>query len=241
VKSSFRLIPVSFSIDMTILVFAPHADDEVLGVGGTIARHAADGENIILAVLTGSGDGDHPIWPKSLWEVIRHECIESSKILGIEEVIFENLPAACLDSTASWQINKAIECILQKVQPCTVYVPFFHDLHKDHAAIAYGVHVATRSYLKSASSIQKILAYETLSETHVAPPYPGFAFQPNVFVNIDATIDLKIRAMKAYESQLQPDGLPRSLSTIQALATFRGANIATSAAEAFMLIGDYWR
>lgn len=226
---------------MTVLVFAPHADDEVLGVGGTIARHVADGENVILAVLTGSGDGDHPIWPKSLWDKIHHECMNSSRILGIEEVIFENLPAACLDSTASWKINQAVENILQKVQPSVVYVPFFHDLHKDHAAIAYGAHVSTRSYLKSASSIRKILAYETLSETHVSPPYPTNAFQPNVFINIEATIDVKIEAMKAYGSQLQPDGFPRSLATIRALATLRGSNIASPAAEAFMLIGDYFR
>ncbi len=226
---------------MSVLVFAPHADDEVLGVGGTIARHVADGDNVILSVLTGSGDGDHPIWPNSLWDKIRDECLNSSEILGIHDVIFENLPAACLDFTASWKINKVVENILRRVQPSVVYVPFFYDLHKDHSAIAYGAHVATRSYLKSASSIRKILAYETLSETHVVPPYPINAFLPNVFVNIESTIDLKIEAMKAYGSQLQPDGLPRSLATIRALATLRGSNIATSAAEAFMLIGDYSR
>ena len=226
---------------MTVLVFAPHADDEVLGVGGTIARHVADGDNVILAVLTGSGDTEHPIWPKSLWDKIHHECKKSSEILGIQEVIFENLPAACLDATAGWKINKVVQNILVRVQPSVVYVPFFYDLHKDHASIAYGVHVATRSYLLSASSIQKILAYETLSETHVVPPYPINAFLPNVFVNIESTIDVKIKAMKAYESQLQADGLPRSLATIRALATLRGSNIATSAAEAFMLIGDYSR
>ena len=223
------------------MVFAPHADDEVLGVGGTIARHVADGEHVILAVLTGSGDGDHPIWPNALWDEIHRECANSSKILGIQEVIFENLPAACLDFTAGWKINKVVEDILQKAEPSVVYIPFLHDLHKDHAAIAYAAHVATRSYLKSASSIRRILAYETLSETHVVPPYYANPFCPNVFVNIESTIDLKIEAMKAYRSQLQPDGFPRSLAAIRALATMRGSNIASSAAEAFMLIGDYSR
>lgn len=220
---------------------APHADDEVLGVGGTIARHVADGENVILAVLTGSGDLDHPIWPKSLWVKIRDECMKASRILGIKEVIFENLPAACLDFTPCWKINTTVENILARVQPSVVYLPFFFDLHKDHSAIAYAAHVATRSYLKSASSIRKILAYETLSETHIVPPYPANAFVPNVFVNIESTFDMKIEAMKAYRSQLQPDGYPRSLATIRALATLRGSNIASSAAEAFMLIGDYCR
>ena len=226
---------------MTVLVFAPHADDEVLGVGGTIARHVDDGENVTLAVLTGSGELDHPIWPKSLWVKIREECMNASRILGIHEVIFENLPAACLDFTPSWKINKVVESILHSVQPSVVYVPYLFDLHKDHSAIAYAVHVASRSYLKSASSIRKILAYETLSETHVVPPFSTHAFVPNVFVNIESTFDMKIEAMKAYRSQLQPDGYPRSLATIRALAALRGSNITSSAAEAFMLIGEYCR
>ena len=201
---------------MTILVFAPHADDEVLGVGGTIARHVADGDEVVLAVLTGSGDDIHPLWPESLWEAIRRECINSSKILGISDVIFENLPAACLDSTSAWKINSAIENIILKVQPSIIYTPFLHDLHKDHSAIAYGVHVATRSYLKSASSIKKVLAYETCQNSYRSTSLSQ-SFQPNVFVNIEPTLDVKIEAMKAYESQLQPDGLPRSIATIKAL------------------------
>ena len=144
---------------MAILVFAPHADDEVLGLGGTIARHAADGEKIILAVLTGSGKEDHPLWPKSVWEVIRCECRKSSKILGISEVIFEDLPAACLDSIASWKINKVVDSILQKVQPTMVYVPIYM-IYTITRLLLMGFTLLLL-YLNSATSIQKILAMKS--------------------------------------------------------------------------------
>ena len=226
---------------MTTLVFAPHADDEVLGLGGTIARLARSGEDVILAVLTGSGEGDHPLWPNTLWNEIRSECRSSSQILGISEIIFKDLPAACLDAIPSWRTNQVVSDILETIKPTEVYVPFYYDLHKDHSAVAYGVHVAARPYLSSARFVRRILAYETLSETNVVPPYSSFNFQPNVFVNIEDTIALKLDAMKAYKSQLQPNGFPRSLDAIRALATFRGSNIGVSAAEAFMLMGEYIR
>ena len=104
-----------------------------------------------------------------------------------------------------------------------------------------GLHVSARPYLDSSFCVHKVLAYETLSETHVVPPYPNMVFQPNIFVNIETYIDLKIEAMNAYKSQLQPDGMPRSLSSIRALATLRGSVIGTKAAESFMLIGEYNR
>lgn len=37
---------------MNVLVFAPHADDEILGCGGTIARHAAEGDKVYVCVIT---------------------------------------------------------------------------------------------------------------------------------------------------------------------------------------------
>lgn len=226
---------------MTILVLAPHADDEVLGMGGSIARWTNEGKRVVLAVLTGHGEGAHPIWPAGVWDIVRQECGDAAKLLGISEVIFKNLPAACLDITPAWQINKLIAELIAVVKPSDVYIPFEFDLHKDHAAVAYGVYVAARPYLANAACIKRVLAYETLSETNLAPPFLAPAFQPNVYVAIEETLVQKLEAMRAYKSQLQPDGMPRSIATLHALATLRGAHIGCKAAEAFMLLGEYNR
>lgn len=226
---------------MNILVLAPHADDEVLGMGGTIAKYAAAGHQVTLAVLTGHGDKPHPLWPKESWTKIREECTAAAKIMGVHEVIFRELPAACLDTTPAWQINKVVSEIVTIVSPAEVYIPFHYDLHQDHAAISYALYVAARPYLTTARAIKRVLAYETLSETHLAPPYLMPAFQPNVFVDISETVETKISAMGSYKSQIQPDHLPRSLAALKALATLRGTHIGCHAAEAFVLIGEYNR
>lgn len=226
---------------MTTLVLAPHADDEVLGMGGTISRLTRSGEQVIVAVMTGHGGEPHPLWPAEKWEQIRTECEAAAKVLGIDEVIFEEFPAACLDITPSWKINKVVAEIVQKIQPTQIYVPFHHDLHKDHASIAYALYVAVRPYLVSVKCVKRVLAYETLSETHLAPPYLMAGFQPNVFVDISETLDSKLLAMEQYKSQLQADNFPRSIAALKALATLRGVHIGCAAAEGFVLLGEYQR
>lgn len=226
---------------MTVLVIAPHADDEVLGMGGTIAKLVSQGHQVKVAVLTGHGTEPHPIWPASSWDTIRAECRAAMTILGCEAPIFRELPAACLDLTPTYEVNKVISDLIAEVDPEEIYVPFAFDLHKDHGVIAYGVSVVARPYLAGAKKIRRVLAYETLSETHLAPPYLAPAFQPNVFVDICDTLDQKIDAMRAYASQIQPDNLPRSAAALWALATLRGTHIGVAAAEAFVLLGEYQR
>lgn len=226
---------------MKILIVAPHADDEVLGMGGTIARMVDHGHEVHVAVLTGHGDKPHPIWEPDFWDIVRTECQAALNVLGCKPPIFRELPAACLDATPSHQINKVINTLVAEVDPQEIYIPFAFDLHKDHGAIAYGVSVATRPYLASACNIRRVLAYETLSETHLAPPYLAPAFQPNVFIDITKQIQRKLDAMRAYATQIQPDNLPRSVAALRALATFRGTHIGVEAAEAFVLLGEYQR
>jgi LmbE family N-acetylglucosaminyl deacetylase len=226
---------------MTVLVVAPHADDEVLGMGGTIAKYCEENEKVVVAVMTGHGDAPHPLWPKENWDVVREECLVAAKVLGNVEIRFFDLPAACLDITPAWKINKVIVDLIKETDPSIIYVPFAYDLHKDHAAIAYAVSVAARPYLPAAKNVVRVLAYETLSETHLAPPYSASSFQPNVFNNISFFLNKKLNAMSAYKSQLQPDGSPRSLATIEALARLRGAHVGVQAAEAFVLLGEYNR
>lgn len=226
---------------MTVLVFAPHADDETLGMGGTIAKYTSQGKRVQVAVVTGHGKEPHPIWSADFWDRVRAECGAAMNVLGCETPLFRELPAACLDAVPAHVVNKVISDLIAEVQPEEIYVPFAFDLHKDHGAIAYAVSVAARPYMSLARGIRRVLAYETLSETHLAPPYLAPAFQPNVFIDISDTIDLKIEAMRAYASQIQPDSMPRSAAALRALATLRGTHMGVAAAEGFLLLGEYQR
>lgn len=221
---------------MTTLVIAPHADDEVLGVGGTIARLSDEGEHVTVAVLTGHGDEPHPLFPPDGFNIVRAECKKACKKLGVKNIIFKDLPAACLDYTPTWKINSIVTDVLEEVRPNTVFVPFSHDLHKDHGAIAYAVSVATRPYLELGQIVKQIYAYETLSETHLSSPYLEAGFQPNSFWDISKYIETKLEAFSEYQSQIQVANMPRSLNSLRALSTLRGSHIGVAAAEAFILI-----
>jgi LmbE family N-acetylglucosaminyl deacetylase len=226
----------------TALVIAPHADDETIAMGGSIARFVEEGQRVVVAVMTGHGPaGPHPIWPATAWDRVRAECLSACKVLGVDQVVFKELPAACLDTVPTWQVNAVVDEVLEAIEPDDLYIPFAFDLHKDHGAINYAAHVSTRPYLSRARSLKRIFAYETLSETHLAPPYLAPPFQPNVFINIETTLDKKIDAMSCYKSQIQSACMPRSLEAIRTLAAFRGNHIGCMAAESFILLGQYIR
>jgi len=220
---------------MTILVLAPHPDDEILGVGGTMARLCADNEKVVVAVLTGVGDEPHPFIKSEDVAAAREECRRANELVGVSEVLFADLPAACLDATPAWKTNKVIHEIIEKVQPDQLYIPFPHDLHKDHAAVAYGATVAGRPYLSLGNQIKRVLFYETLTETHLSPPYLDVGFQPNLYVDITEHLDTKLAAMREYKSQIQDDSLPRSERGLSVLASFRGMHVGVNAAEAYVI------
>lgn len=226
---------------MTSLVIAPHADDEVLGMGGTIARFVREGKDVHIAVMTGEGPRPHPLWGPEAWDVVRSEARKAASILGVTNLDFFELPAMCLDSVRSIDVNSEISRVINAVRPDEVFIPFHGDLHKDHGAISYGAIVALRPYFEKVHFIKRLLAYETLSQTHLAPQGLGDSFRPNVYIDISETLDLKLEAMSVYSSQLQTDSMPRSTRVLSALAALRGAHIGTKAAEAFVLLGEYRR
>ena len=74
---------------MRVLVVAPHADDETLGAGGVMARYAAEGHDVIVAVMTGHGEkGPHPLFAREAWTVVREEARRAYSILGVKDVLF---------------------------------------------------------------------------------------------------------------------------------------------------------
>jgi len=216
---------------MNILVIAPHADDEILGCGGTIARRIAEGNNVTVLIIT---KGIEELFASEVIENIRMEAKAAHRYLGVHKTIFFDFPAPLLDQTPSYKISMEISKVLQSVQPEVVYIPHRGDIHKDHKMVFESALVAMRPI--GQYTVKQIYAYETLSETEWAAPFADDAFIPNVFVDITRFIYNKIEAMKHYKSQLKEFPHSRSVEVIQSLAKYRGASVGKKAVEAFMLI-----
>lgn len=215
------------------LVIAPHPDDEVLGCGGTMARIAAEGGIVDVAVVT---RGYAPRFESAQVDQVRDEAKSAHRQLGVRDTHFLDLPAAELDQLPHADLNAAIARIVSDLKPATIFIPFVGDLHLDHRLVFEAALVAVRP--RGDAYPRCILAYETLSETNWSAPTLAPAFHPNVFIDISDHLDAKLAAFSCFASQVREFPDERSLTTIEALARLRGSTVTRSAAEAFMLIRE---
>lgn len=216
-----------------VLVIAPHPDDEVLGVGGTILRMVGLGARICVLIATSAGP---PRFGLDVLPTGRREAAAAHRRLGVHDSRFLSFPAAGLGEAAHADLNAALVEVFDDIRPDVVFVPFAGDLHLDHQRVFLSAMVAGRP--SSAWTPRAIYAYETLSETNWNAPYvtPGFA--PNVFVDISEYLEAKVAVMAEYASQLRPPPHERSLEALRALATLRGATVGCAAAEGFVLVRE---
>ena len=214
-----------------ILIISPHADDEILGCGGTIAKYVKLGYFVYIAILTNANLGDPKKFPKSKITTVRNEALKSHSYLGIKKTIFFDFPAPNLHNFDNFKIANEIEKLLFKIKPIQIFIPFPGDLHLDHQAIYRASLVAARA--RNNKFIKNILCYEVMSETECIPNNINSSFKPNYFIEIDKYFNNKIKALKYYKSQLHDFPHPRSLKAIQALAEYRGSTINVNKAEAF--------
>jgi len=212
---------------MKVLVFAPHNDDEVLGVGGTIAKHVEQGDEVFICEVTSGKD-------KRRLENIKNEALSAHEILGVKDTYFLDLSVVGLADIPTKDLNSGILNIVNEVKPNIAYIPHKGDMHIDHKLVAESAMVALRPV--NNLELEKILSYETLSETEWNIPSADNIFVPNVWSDISNTINKKIEAMKCYKSQLYDFPHPRSLKAIEALSNYRGSTINVQNAESFMLI-----
>jgi len=221
---------------MKVLVIAPHPDDEILGCGGTILRHAKRKDDVYLCMITKPTEPD---WTKEFIENRRKEVLEASNFLGIKKVFFLDFPTVKLDTIPQKEIADAIFSVVNIVKPEIAYIPHIGDLNKDHRLIFESSLVALRPFNRTFSSVLRILSYEVLSETEVGQPLRVFV--PNVYIDISETIDKKKEALEIYKSEVKDFPHPRSLEMIEVLAKKRGSESGLKYAEAFMLIREIIR
>lgn len=208
-------------------------DDEVLGCGGTIARHVDEGDRVEVCVVCNRAYGrtyDH-----GAIEVEKTSTRRAKEILGYSRLSFLDLPDEHL-YTELQALLEALENTLAELKPDVVYTCHAGDLHQDHQSVAQASNVALRAI--AAPFVRRILAYEIPSSTEQTFPTTLETFTPNVFVDIEAQMDRKLKAMAAYERESRLFPHPRSEEMLRARALVRGSQCGRAAAEAFVLLRE---
>ena len=221
-----------------VLVVAAHPDDEVLGCGGTIARHGDAGDQVqVLIVAEGATsrqqkrDRDEVAGNLS---ALAQAAQAAGAVLGASGVELLDLPDNRLDSLDRLDLIKRIEERIALHQPQVVYVHHAGDVNIDHRRLHEAVVTACRP--TPGQLVRRLLSYEVASSTEWQPSGSAPAFQPNWFVDISAQWHRKRQALEAYAAEMRPWPHSRSLDALEHLARWRGAQVGVEAAEAFCLL-----
>jgi LmbE family N-acetylglucosaminyl deacetylase len=216
---------------VNVLVVAAHPDDELLGAGGTVASHAANGDHVKLAVMCeGCSLRYNPEWDAQ----VRRQASEAARILGVTDLVMGDLPDQRLETIPLQEVGKKVEQLIADSQPEVIYTHFAGDINRDHQVLAEAVLVAARPY--SAPSVKEILMFETPSSTEWSSPSLTTPFQANVYVDIEKFLQKKIEAFRCYTAEVRPFPHPRSPEALTDRARYWGSLINRKAAEAFVLV-----
>lgn len=219
-----------------ILVVCAHPDDEVLGMGATIARHTLAGDRVHVLCLSEGSSAQYPDEPDR-----RRERTDAGRraaeLLGVEELVQLEHPDERLDTVPQLELNRAIESQIARFAPEIVY-SVHGDVNSDHRAVFRSTAVATRS--TPAQSVRRVLAFAIPSSIEWTPTQIA-SFAPTWFVDVGTTFERKLEAFACYEIEARPYPHPRSVEGLRAYAAFHGAAAGCELAEPFVLVRNVVR
>lgn len=218
-----------------ILVVAAHPDDEMLGCGGMLARFGSEGATVRVLLL-----GEGPLargYSASDTESVKDDAITSalraSEVLGIKDVRFGNLSDNKFDSVPLLEIIKIIERETSDFEPDLILTHHAGDLNIDHCATHRAVLTVFRPLPNTKPC--SIMGFEVLSSTEWTPHASIQSFHPNTYFNISEFLEMKLKALHEYASEMRDSPHPRSYEGVTHLAKLRGVHCGHGAAEAFVL------
>lgn len=184
---------------MRVLAVGAHPDDIEILCGGTLAKYAKRGDEVVMAVLTDGAAGHIEILPDELREIRRAESEASAAVIGAE-LIWVGLPDEFLLVNEDTRL-KVVEMIRQ-AKPDVILTHFPDDYHPDHRAAS--------SEVFDASFVASLKNVETATPFHpIVPPLFYFdtlaaqRFLPTEYVDVGDTYDVKIEMLRKHESQLK--------------------------------------
>ena len=216
-----------------VLVVAPHADDEVLGCGGLLAKLNTKGCRVHVLYMAVDGFHHYGCTEPTTY-VQRLEEIESvSKLLGFSyQIAYPNKGLIeKLDTLPMRDLVDLLERTLDDYRPELLLLPYGVDYDQDHVAVFNAGFAAARPIPEAFGKwlTPHVLTYEMTKLNWAAASLP----RPVAYCEITDFLDKKQEALRRYVSQFRPSPHMRSPESVAALATIRGKEIGVEHAEAF--------
>ncbi|MAU09461.1 MAG: GlcNAc-PI de-N-acetylase [Anaerolineaceae bacterium] len=194
---------------VAIVVIAAHHDDIEFGVSGSVAKWVKDGHTVTYVIITDGGSGSNVpgVVRSELTETRRVEQLAAAKAIGVEDVRFLGYHDGTLAPTMD--LRRDLTRILREVKPyrvvcqdpTTVFAGDNYVNHPDHRAAGEAAIYATFPSSESRPIFPELLA-EGYEPHKVGELLLNLSMNPNHFVDISETIDLKMDALRCHASQI---------------------------------------
>lgn len=202
-----------------VVVFAAHPDDAEIAAGGTLALLAEEGHEVTVVHMTTSEFSPEAAARR------REAAARAAAILGHRLLWFADGQHQQVEELPEYLLVREVDALFAQLRPEIVFSHWIGDSHGDHVRLGRVVNAASRC---------------VSADLYAFPPAemrtPGYAaFSPNVFVDVGAVLERKLRAITEYNYEGQGH---RRLDPAQyeALAAAAGAQCGCRAAEAFLLL-----
>ncbi len=214
-----------------VLVVAAHPDDEVLGCGGTIAKHTISGDKVYVLFMTNGVDSRNA--SSQNIKDRQQAAKNAADILGVSSIQQLDFPDNKMDTVALLDVVQSIEEVINKLRPEIIYTHHIGDLNIDHQITHKAAMIACRP--QPNFCVKEIYAFEVLSSTEWQTPGVE-PFCPNIFIDITDYIDIKKQVLKAYSEEMRQSPHSRSIDNAIRLNALRGNSIGLDYVEAFVII-----
>lgn len=220
------------------LYILAHPGDEVFGCGGSILRKTAAGLRVGVAILGQGTSSRHGLAATPSQEHEERIAISSALQqvtdgLGISALYYFRYPDNRFDRHDLLDLAKTVETVVQRHQPATVFTHHPADLNIDHRLTFEAVAIATRPTAEI--TVERLVSIEVPSSSDWGLSSESRSFSPNLFIDIDGTLETKLRLAAIYRSEIRLPPHPQSLDGLRTRAVHWGHLSGLVAAEAFFL------
>lgn len=207
---------------LKILAIGAHGDDIELACGGTLAKAMEQNHEVEMVLVTGNDSSDHNNVAIRANGVAEQEANAAAKVLGVSKLHILGYQDTCVPYSA--ELVSKLDEIISEFRPDIIFTHFVFDTHQDHIRTAH-------STISAARRQNTIFLYEPIN-----PSGQGYVpFRPQVYVDITQTIDKKVNALQAHQSQYEKY-TDKWIEAVVARAQFRGFEMGADYAECFEVV-----
>ena len=192
----------------TVMAVGAHADDVEMAVGGTMARLRRAGARVVMLVLSLPGDA----------KVRRREAEQAAKVLGCELRVLMEDGKRRIEDLKSYELVAMIDREVKELAPAAMFTHGSSEFHRDHLLVH-----------EACVSTQRLRFFDFFTyQPNFCRPVP-VSFHPRAYVDISETIETKMRAIEAHQSQFKCRGLDTAI--YRDMARLNGRMIGVQYAE----------